>query len=118
MVSAIYPGTFDPVTNGHLDLIKRAVDIFDQVIVGVAVSANKKPIFEGDKNHFSHRLTYLGFSKKTAVLFIIFLAAQIDILTLLLKSLTREQALLVLFQVVCIFIVISLLMHIAGKRKE
>lgn len=43
---AVYPGTFDPVTNGHLDLIKRALEIFDQVIVGVAVGAKKKPVFD------------------------------------------------------------------------
>ena len=39
MKKAIYPGTFDPVTNGHLDIIKRACEIFDEVII--AVSDNK-----------------------------------------------------------------------------
>jgi pantetheine-phosphate adenylyltransferase len=43
---AVYPGTFDPVTNGHLDIIKRALEIFDEVIVGVAVSAKKQPVFD------------------------------------------------------------------------
>lgn len=42
---AVYPGTFDPVTNGHLDIIRRAAEIFDQVIVAVLVNKNKKPIF-------------------------------------------------------------------------
>ncbi|MEO8445892.1 MAG: pantetheine-phosphate adenylyltransferase [bacterium] len=42
---AIYPGTFDPVTNGHLDIIQRASGIFDKVIVAVAVNPSKKPIF-------------------------------------------------------------------------
>jgi pantetheine-phosphate adenylyltransferase len=42
---AIYPGTFDPITNGHLDLIKRAVRIFNEVIVAVAPSHKKKPLF-------------------------------------------------------------------------
>jgi pantetheine-phosphate adenylyltransferase len=42
---AIYPGTFDPITNGHLDLIKRAVRIFNEVIVAVAPSHQKKPLF-------------------------------------------------------------------------
>lgn len=42
----IYPGTFDPITNGHLDVIKRALRIFDELIVAVAVSSYKKtPIF-------------------------------------------------------------------------
>ncbi|MDP2562537.1 pantetheine-phosphate adenylyltransferase [Psychrobium sp. 1_MG-2023] len=43
--TAIYPGTFDPVTNGHLDLIERAAKMFQQVIVGVANSPSKKPLF-------------------------------------------------------------------------
>lgn len=42
---AIYPGTFDPITNGHMDVIKRAREIFDKVIVAVAVSQKKKPMF-------------------------------------------------------------------------
>ena len=42
---AIYPGTFDPITNGHLDIIKRAVHIFDEVVVAVAKSSSKKPMF-------------------------------------------------------------------------
>ncbi|MFH1687458.1 MAG: pantetheine-phosphate adenylyltransferase [bacterium] len=42
---AIYPGTFDPVTNGHLSLIERAVGLFDHLIVGVAASAGKDPWF-------------------------------------------------------------------------
>jgi len=42
---AIYPGTFDPITNGHLDLIKRALRIFDGLIVAVAYSKKKKPLF-------------------------------------------------------------------------
>ncbi len=43
---AIYPGTFDPVTNGHSDLIERAAQLFDQVIVGVAASPSKQPRFD------------------------------------------------------------------------
>ena len=42
---AIYPGTFDPVTNGHIDLVQRTLKIFDEVIVAVAVSQKKKPLF-------------------------------------------------------------------------
>lgn len=45
MRKAIYPGTFDPVTNGHLDLITRSLSVFDQVIVAVAVNPGKKPLF-------------------------------------------------------------------------
>lgn len=43
--AAIYPGTFDPITNGHLDLIARAARIFDRVIVAVADNKNKVPLF-------------------------------------------------------------------------
>ncbi|GGB41779.1 phosphopantetheine adenylyltransferase [Oceanisphaera marina] len=42
----IYPGTFDPITNGHLDLIERASLLFDEVIVGVAFSPSKRPMFD------------------------------------------------------------------------
>ena len=43
---AIYPGSFDPVTYGHLDIIKRALKIFDKVIVTVAHNAEKEPLFD------------------------------------------------------------------------
>ncbi|WP_367680415.1 pantetheine-phosphate adenylyltransferase [Candidatus Fukatsuia anoeciicola] len=42
---AIYPGTFDPITNGHLDLLTRAATIFEKVIVVIAVSTTKQPLF-------------------------------------------------------------------------
>lgn len=45
MRRAIYPGTFDPITNGHLDIIKRACKMFDEIIVAVAHSKAKKPMF-------------------------------------------------------------------------
>ncbi|MEF1205727.1 pantetheine-phosphate adenylyltransferase [Photobacterium damselae] len=45
----IYPGTFDPITNGHLDLIERAAAMFDTVIVGVAYNPTKKPLFDLDE---------------------------------------------------------------------
>ena len=45
----IYPGTFDPVTYGHLDIITRAVDLFDEVVVTVAVNPTKKPLFSTEE---------------------------------------------------------------------
>ncbi|OQX19170.1 MAG: pantetheine-phosphate adenylyltransferase [Desulfobulbaceae bacterium A2] len=42
---AVYPGTFDPVTNGHLDIIQRALRLFDQVIVALAINPGKTPLF-------------------------------------------------------------------------
>lgn len=41
---AIYPGTFDPITNGHIDIIKRAAVIFDRVIIAIAENKNKRPL--------------------------------------------------------------------------
>jgi pantetheine-phosphate adenylyltransferase len=43
--TAIYPGTFDPITNGHLDLVKRALLVFDEVVIAVAPSPKKQPLF-------------------------------------------------------------------------
>lgn len=45
MKIAVYPGSFDPVTNGHLDIIERAAQIFDRVIVAVSVNSKKQPLF-------------------------------------------------------------------------
>ena len=45
MKTAIYPGSFDPVTLGHFDIIKRSSEIFDQVIVGVLCNNAKSPLF-------------------------------------------------------------------------
>lgn len=45
MKKVIYPGTFDPVTYGHIDIVKRAVDLFDEVVVTVAINPSKKPLF-------------------------------------------------------------------------
>ena len=42
---AVYPGTFDPVTNGHADLVRRAMHVFDSVVVGIAASPQKEPVF-------------------------------------------------------------------------
>ena len=42
----MYPGTFDPITNGHCDLVRRAAKLFDQVVVAVAASPSKSPLFD------------------------------------------------------------------------
>ena len=49
MKVGIYPGSFDPITNGHLDVINRARNIFDQVIVAVARNAAKQPLFSAEE---------------------------------------------------------------------
>ncbi|MCR5345674.1 MAG: pantetheine-phosphate adenylyltransferase [Lachnospiraceae bacterium] len=48
MVKAIYPGSFDPITNGHIDIIKRASGLFDKLYVGVLSNSSKNPLFSID----------------------------------------------------------------------
>ena len=45
MRTVIYPGSFDPLTNGHLDIVQRAAKLFDKVIIAVANNETKKPLF-------------------------------------------------------------------------
>lgn len=49
MKIAVYPGSFDPVTNGHLNIIERAINIFDELIVAVAVNPNKSTLFSAQE---------------------------------------------------------------------
>ena len=46
---AVYPGTFDPITNGHLDILERALELFDRVIVTLAVNQRKQPLFTAEE---------------------------------------------------------------------
>lgn len=46
MKTIVYPGTFDPITNGHIDLIERASKLFDKLIVGIASNQKKSPLFD------------------------------------------------------------------------
>lgn len=58
-IISIYPGTFDPVTNGHLDIIQRSSELFSKVIVAIAVNPNKTPLFtvEQRKEMLEHELS-------------------------------------------------------------
>jgi pantetheine-phosphate adenylyltransferase len=47
--TVIYPGTFDPITNGHVDLVERAAKLFDRVVVAIAFSEKKTPLFDLDE---------------------------------------------------------------------
>ena len=49
MRKVLYPGTFDPVTNGHIDLVERSLTIFDEVIVAIAANPKKEPLFPLDE---------------------------------------------------------------------
>ena len=70
MAKALYPGTFDPVTLGHIDLIERALHLFDEVTVAIATSESKTPLFtlEGRIDHIlrifegNKRIKVIGFT--------------------------------------------------------
>ncbi len=47
--TALYPGTFDPLTNGHLDIIRRAMKLCDKLVIGVAINTGKNPLFTLDE---------------------------------------------------------------------
>ena len=66
MRTAIYPGSFDPFTNGHLDLVHRAAKLFDHVIVAVAKSEGKGPLFSLDERLALIRQSIQGESNVTA----------------------------------------------------
>lgn len=52
MIKAIYPGSFDPVTFGHLDIIERAARVVDELIIGILVNKEKKPLFTMEERRF------------------------------------------------------------------
>jgi pantetheine-phosphate adenylyltransferase len=66
---AIYPGTFDPVTLGHLDIVKRGLELFPELIIGIAENPKKKPLFtiEERKEMFEKSLEEIGLSGKVEV---------------------------------------------------
>ncbi|HET6655752.1 MAG TPA: pantetheine-phosphate adenylyltransferase [Gammaproteobacteria bacterium] len=49
MATALYPGTFDPITNGHRDLVRRALKLFDRVVIAIAANPSKAPMFDLDQ---------------------------------------------------------------------
>lgn len=66
---ALYPGTFDPITNGHIDLVNRSLKIFDEVVIAVAYAHHKKPLFAFDERvalvqeifKDNHKVSVVGF---------------------------------------------------------
>ncbi len=69
MKIAIYPGTFDPITFGHLDIIKRASELFDHLIIGVAKDNSKNPLFSCDQrvDMINEEIKYLENRSKISV---------------------------------------------------
>jgi pantetheine-phosphate adenylyltransferase len=69
MKRAIYPGTFDPITNGHVDIIRRALTIFDELIVGIAVNQEKSPVFSAEERKQLIRQSFANDSRIDVVNF-------------------------------------------------
>jgi len=75
MKTAIYPGSFDPITFGHVDIVDRAAALFDKVILGVAESQSKNPLFSVEERieliseifNDNPKIKVLGYSKKLTV---------------------------------------------------
>jgi len=57
---AIYPGSFDPITNGHIDIARRALKVFPRLVIGVAMNAGKMPLFELDDRVQMWREVFAG----------------------------------------------------------
>ena len=75
MSNAIYPGSFDPLTNGHLDIIKRASKIFDKLYVVVADNSMKKYFFTTEERIEMTELNSTGLDKISIYLALLFLTA-------------------------------------------
>ncbi len=69
MRKALYPGTFDPITNGHLDLVERALALFDGLIIAVAENPQKKPLFTVAERKELLKKTLAGFQKVEIISF-------------------------------------------------
>lgn len=65
MKRAIYPGTFDPFTNGHIDILERACNIFDDIIIAVAINSQKKPMFSAEERAEMIRESVASFASVT-----------------------------------------------------
>ena len=68
-VTVVYPGTFDPITNGHSDLVQRAARLFERVIVAIAASPNKKPTFSSEQRVEMARLALQGLENVQIIAF-------------------------------------------------
>lgn len=67
MKIAIYPGTFDPITYGHIDVLERAMEIFDKVVIAVARNSAKQPLFSDDERVETIREVVKKYGKNVSV---------------------------------------------------
>ena len=63
----IYPGTFDPITNGHVDLVGRALQLFDEVVLAIAADSTKKPLFALEERKAMAEQALASFGAKVRV---------------------------------------------------
>ena len=63
----IYPGTFDPITNGHIDLVGRAVQLFDEVVLAIAADSTKKSLFTLEERRALAKKALVDFGSKVRV---------------------------------------------------
>lgn len=66
---AVFPGSFDPVTTGHVDLIKRAASLFDELIIGILVNSEKEPLFTLEERKYMLKEVSAGISGVSVVSF-------------------------------------------------
>jgi len=69
MKIAIYPGTFDPITNGHIDILKKATQVFDEVILAVAESTGKNTIFNIEEREYLCKRSILNIKRTRVIKF-------------------------------------------------
>ncbi len=106
-----------PLYTYFVPLAILAVPLFDTAVVVIIRLFNRKPIFEGDTNHFAHRLTALGMSRKGAVLTVYALTLTAGLSAVLLYTVEQRGALLILVQLLLTFGIITLL-EAAGRRSD
>ena len=66
---ALYPGSFDPVTNGHLDVVRHAVTLCDRLIVAIGVHSSKKPLFSTEERRAMVRAVFAPVAQKAGCAF-------------------------------------------------
>lgn len=65
----VFPGTFDPLTLGHVDIIRRALPLFDQIVVAIGINANKSPMFSSEQRQLWIEDIFSGEEKVSAAVF-------------------------------------------------
>ncbi len=63
MKRAVFPGSFDPITLGHVDIIKRAIPLFDEIVIAIGINADKKYMFDSEKRKTFIEATFKGHQK-------------------------------------------------------